>query len=239
MDQHNIDRLFREKLDGLEAAPSGNSWSQVEKQLKPKRKPYFYLVAAAVTLLVITWVVVPNQTSLDNRNPQVVITHPPSMLFDSFEIPKAATLEDKKEKKIYDSSPRAFDQNQVAVTKKAPTNPKKIEEIVVPYAVETIDAVANAMEVPMLEEMQIEPIISEISEEASINSVKITYIASNNESVISEIDNNPDSTSKLKKFIAFAEKIDPGEMLAGMKTAKDNLLNGGFKNKKDKSVMNP
>ena len=68
--------------------------------------------------------------------------------------------------------------------------------------------------------------------------VKITYIASNKENSVEE-PTKSDSTNALKKFIAFTEKIDPGEVLADIKTAKDNLLNGGLKNKKDRTIMTP
>ena len=82
-------------------------------------------------------------------------------------------------------------------------------------------------------------IIEETGEEVTkpeFRAVKITYIASS-VNTGSEETQKTDSTGVLKKFIAFAEKIDPGDMLADIKTAKDNLLNGGLKNKKDRNSL--
>ena len=43
MDQQKIDRLFREKLGSMEVTPSSKAWSQVEKQIRPKKNPYCVL----------------------------------------------------------------------------------------------------------------------------------------------------------------------------------------------------
>ena len=61
MDQHNIDRLFREKLDDFEITPSAKSWSEVEKRIGKKNKPMVYWIAASITLFVIAWSVWPDR----------------------------------------------------------------------------------------------------------------------------------------------------------------------------------
>ncbi len=48
-----------------------------------------------------------------------------------------------------------------------------------------------------------------------------------------------DSTAIFNKIITFAGKIDLREMLADMKTAKDNFLNGSLKNSRKRSARNP
>ena len=97
MDRHNIDRLFREKMDGLEVTPSTNSWTQVEKKLKPSRKPAYYWVAAAVTLIAISWIVIPNRPTFEGHVAGIAITHPPAESTTEFKIPVAVTLSERKQ----------------------------------------------------------------------------------------------------------------------------------------------
>ncbi|MDB2385327.1 hypothetical protein N9V96_02525, partial [Polaribacter sp.] len=36
--ENNIDKLFKEKLNGLQATPSPKVWSAIEKKVTPKKK---------------------------------------------------------------------------------------------------------------------------------------------------------------------------------------------------------
>ena len=62
-----------------------------------------------------------------------------------------------------------------------------------------------------------------------LTKVKITYIASEGEKK-----QRSDSVGAFKKIMAFAGKISPGEVLADIKTAKDDFISGGFKSKTDR-----
>jgi len=241
MDQHNIDRLFREKMDSLEVTPAANSWSQVEKRLKPTRKPTYYWVAAAVALFVISWILVPNHGSLDKQITNIKITHPPLQESEGFEIPVAIALKESKE--FHKKAHSQVTKRVLATSAKQPISklqePK--EDLSVFQELESkttvIAEVSETIGTLVIEEPSVEPVDN--NRESVRNIVKITYIASNNREPVAEVTNTSDSTSRFKKLIAFAEKIDPGEMLADIKTAKDNLLNGGLKSKKDKNFMNP
>ena len=238
MDQHNIDRLFKEKMDGLEVTPSINSWSQVERQLKINRKPVYYRIAATVMLLAISWILILNQS--DTEESQVAsirITHPPVQLAEDYDIPIAIALKEKQESK---KNILMTVINTVQLASKKPSKSKELKEAIKDSFVFELESkkalVADVSETSVLEELAVEPI--EEKKELMRGTVKITYIASNYNSAVSEVNNTPDSISKFKKFIAFAEKINPGEMLANMKTAKDNLLNGRLKNKKKRGAIN-
>lgn len=236
MDQHNIDRLFREKMDGLEAVPSANSWSQVEKRLKSKRKPAYYWVAAAVTLIALSWTFTLYESNPETTIADLEITYPPAQMAKEFEIPVAAQLTKKQEVKsnVLIAAPRKA---QVATVQNSTPKPPKAENMpTLEPKLETV-LVADVTEKQPLDEITIDPVKDE--PELARSTVKITYIASKENIDSFDAKSSNDSTSKFKRFIAFAEKIDPGEMLADIKTAKDNLLNGGLKNKKERGVMNP
>lgn len=240
MDQQNIDRLFREKLDGLEVNPSSQAWSEVEKQIRPTQSRTMYWVAASVTLLFVSWLVWPEQTQVGNEVFISGIDHPIAPKSEEYSIPVAVELSkvDKQEAqpimkavvKPVNTTPNV----QVALVEE----PAPQQEEISFEEVETKEVVAvEEVEQLPLEEV-ITPELEEIVEE-SIKTVRITYIASASQKLQPNETQKNDSTGVLKKFIAFAGKIDPGEMLADMKTAKDNLINGGFKNKKDRSAMVP
>ncbi|MEM7298222.1 MAG: hypothetical protein AAF391_08155 [Bacteroidota bacterium] len=241
MDQQNIDRLFREKLDGLEVTPSNQAWSQVEKQIRPTKSRAIYWVAASITLLFVSWLVWPEQSHLDNGLILSTIDHPVALDAPELAIPVAIDL-DKVEKQEVQVVKKSIvtplnTMKQVQVAKVDVQLPQQ-EEISF-EEIETQETVAIEEVVPTpLEEIIATPVVEEIQEEP-LKTVKITYIASANQKLEQTEAQKNDSTGVLKKFIAFAGKIDPGEMLADMKTAKDNLINGGLKNKKDRSAMVP
>lgn len=240
MDQQNIDRLFREKLDQLEVTPTANAWSQVEKQIRPKKTPVVYWVAASVSLFLISWLVWPDAGSEQLTPIASEVSHPvyqgqPELVLPVLE----KNDEDESSKEVQTKKPHhtpatkstSKPQVQLAINKTLDEK-QEIEEVPQLSEVEPKTVVAEV-------EVDQPSILDEVEEEVSkpeFRTVKITYIAS---STNNEPEDAPkaDSTSALKKFIAFTEKIDPGDMLADIKTAKDNLLNGGLKNKKDRNSL--
>lgn len=244
MDQQKIDRLFREKLDHLEAMPSAKAWSQVEKQIRPKKTPIVYWVAASVTILFISWAVWPEASQQIDTLSVSEISHPVNQTQPDFELPAIKASEDNKEQEK--SNPPV---QKVQKTKKksqpAPqfaVNKTDEEPVIIKDAVPELEELDTQTAVAELEEpVQTEEptIMEEVKDEVvkpSFTAVKITYIASASKVKNEETQKN-DSTGVLKKFIAFTEKIDPGEMLADIKTAKDNLFNGGLKNKKERTSL--
>ena len=238
MDQKNIDRLFRENLDDFEITPSPKAWSEVEKHIGRKNNTAVYWIAASISLFIISWVVWPEQKAETFGIASQEIDHPSFVQSSQPDIPIAVELIEKVETKVpVKKSIIAPKVQMVAAETVEKIEEVKTDKITIPE-IEKKTAVA-------LEEIEELPIdaLEEVSEatdivEPEISTVKITYIASNNAGAGSK-ELKSDSTGVLKKFIAFTEKLDPGEMLADIKTAKDNLLSGGFKNKKDRSVMTP
>ena len=240
MDQNTIDRLFREKLDGVEITPSAKAWNQVEGQIRGKKTPMVYWVAASVTLLLISWIVWPQQENTIVGVASGPIDHPVVQVDRTLTTPIAAKLKEK-DQAVLPILKKAPVSNQAPLVAEVKSEDRiesipeyEIEEVINDKAVATIDE----EEVPLLMEMsdQIDPIMEEV--DSVMATVKITYIASSSTSSKPTLA-EADSAGVFKKFIAFTEKIDPGEMLADIKTAKDNLLNGGLRNKKDRTLMTP
>lgn len=237
MDQQKIDRLFREKLGHMEVEPSAKSWSQVEKQIRPKRTPVVYWVAASISLILMSWIVWP-ETAKQDFAVASDINYPVNQELPEFVLPTIEAKQNEEVKTIpipkVKEETQAQLQPQFAVNEPV-SNEIEIKEEVVPE-LEDIDqktAVAEAeIETPVIMEE-----VKEAVEQPSFRAVKITYIASSGKDTKEAETQKSDSTGVFKKFIAFTEKIAPGDMLADIKTAKDNLLNGGLKSKKDRSSL--
>ncbi|SNT15321.1 hypothetical protein SAMN05421640_2541 [Ekhidna lutea] len=226
MDHQNIDRLFREKLGQMEANPSPNAWSKVEKQIRPKKTPVVYWVAASVAIILTSWIVWPTNEASSFTPLASDVNHPIKQDLPEMVLPEIDKKDDvKTQQKRATSRP----QTQFAVIE-----PNKTQVEIDKVPLEEVEPKTMVAEVEIEELPTIEK-IEESATKPAFRAVKITYIASNqNQNTTSQ---KADSTGALKKFIAFAEKIDPGDMLADIKTAKDNLLNGGFKDKKDRNSL--
>lgn len=234
MDQQKIDRLFREKLDQVEVTPSEQAWAQVEKQIGTKKTLSFYWVAASVALFLVSWIVWPEAKAPEGFTPIAgTISSPARTEMPAFQLP-----EEKEQPKINVASVRKVrhsQQNQLAVAE-----PKVQTKTVVDEVVENPSEVITLASLTTEKTEQDESTTASIElpakavEEKPTRAIKITYIASADTKT--EVVQKSDSSGVLKKFIAFAGKIDPGDMLADIKTAKDNLLNGGLK-KKERSSM--
>lgn len=229
MDEQNIDRLFREKLGGLEVAPSTPSWNLVEKQISGrKNKPYYW--AAAVVLLVAVFSLLPDSENIADTIASHEINHPVEAIQKEMGMPVATSLQNKvskprieitkKEHLTQDLEP--VDNGKSADPRPAETISGKIQEALASEAVSPSSTLA-------LEQ----PITPVLSDKKELPPIKITYIASQKRSFKGD-SKKIDTPSNLQKLIAFTEKIDPAEMLANMKSAKDQLINEGFKNKKGK-----
>jgi len=233
MDQQHIDRLFREKLDQMEVKPSSNAWSQVEKQIRPNKTPMIYWVAASVSLLFVSWIVWQEAAPEQQFTPIASeVNAPPPADIPEFVVPVIDKGEEKPKGAFMKPVREKPMQTQFASNQQEEPKEEKVDEQVPVMEVETKTMVAEA-------EIEAPEIVDKVTEEETAGpeyrAVKITYIASAGSGAKEDIQKS-DSTGVLKKFIAFTEKIDPGDMLADIKTAKDNLLNGGLK-KKDRSSL--
>lgn len=230
MDQQKIDRLFREKMDSLEVMPSTGAWAQVEKQIRPKKSFKIYWAAAAVTLLFASWLFWPTQVNMKFTPIATEVNQPPFMETPDFILVEIKVINKEQKTPIKKEITISTQSQLVAVEKTTEEARQSLVEEVPVLEMETESAVAIAeVEQPMI----IDELITE--KPIVISPVKITYIASASSNVTEELQ-KVDSAGAFKKFIAFAEKIDPGEVLADFKTAKDNLLNNGFKKKEKNSL---
>ena len=238
MDQQKIDRLFREKLDQFEAAPSPQSWSKVESQIRQERTPVMYWIAASVSLILVSWMVWPETTSDQYTPIASEVSYPPEMEMPEILLPVIKEIQVKDQKAI---QPKPVEtQKSIKQQVQLVAIEEQVEEVV-----ETMDDLLETNEEPVmvvaeaeiedaLDEEDIEDPVEAIIDDPIKSTVKITYIAS---AKTQTEETKNDSTGVLKKFIAFSKKIDPGDMLADLKTAKDGLFNGRSKNKKEQSSM--
>lgn len=180
-------------------------------------------------MLLVSWIVWPGTDMNQSLTPIASeISYPPQMELRNFSFPEIVSEQKKvKPKEV------AKKKNVHLVAQKEDHFQHQKTKTVIPDAPElaTKTIVVNTdIETP-------KPIKKPILEStgSQFKKVKITYIASTfpKEDEIAK----EDSTGVFKKVIAFAGKIDPGDMLADIKTAKDNLLNGGLKNKKDRNSL--
>lgn len=238
MNNENIDRFFREKLDQVEITPSQNAWSQIEQQIHRRKTPVAYWVAASISILCLSWGIIwlTRAESASSVTPIASeINHPTPPNVIAFNIP--AISHDK----IEEVEPVSPQKQAIIASNQRVTKLAKSAPIVVtrkPIPTDTIASIENKETMVASVEENIQETTKVSAEEPSVKkqqfkSVKITYIAAAKPQ--KEKIQKTDSTKAFKKFIAFAGKLDPGNMLADIKTAKDNLLNGGLKSKKDKN----
>ncbi len=235
MDQKRIDRLFREKLNSYEAVPSSSSWDEVKKQIDSKNStPIYYWVAASITLLIVSWVLWPKGTVHDLTPIASAVNQPSMQKALDWSIPEPEKVEksvatETTQPVMVEPDPAT---SLVAEEKTQSLEAEQPEEIL-PLELESKTAVAEAN----VEQTDIDEVLS--TEEAlikvDITKIKITYIAS---STPKEKPQEVDSLKGFKKFIAFAGKLSPGDVLADIREAKDDFISSGFKSKnKDKSSL--
>lgn len=244
MDQQKIDRLFREKLDSYEAVPSTQAWAEVEKKIGAKSNPSkLYMIAAAVSLLIITWVVWPQESTLDLTPIAGDVSHPVMIEGPEWSIPVVAKETEEKKPRTHPALVKRPDVQLVAqepVKKESIIDMKKLEEAPqVEIGTETSVANLDEAEESFIEEATIQEETESVIEQepemikVDLSKVKITYIAAEGEKK-----QETDSVGAFKKIIALAGKISPGEVLADIKTAKDDFISGGFKTKtKDRTSL--
>ncbi|MEM6643217.1 MAG: hypothetical protein AAF616_09580 [Bacteroidota bacterium] len=243
MDQMNIDRLFQNKLAGREVAPSKAAWSSVAKQLPKKRKPPIYWIAASIALfLLVAFSLLLQKTAPSVGIASSEIDHPVLRSSGILSPPRAVKARKRSvgvEQQTGSLATLTVVHSEKTkrvgeVTKDRPQSPENqqltsplpvIQESMVAVAEDEIEngSFSNQEEVMAVNKMA---------------TVKITYIASETKTdKAAKV--NSDSVGVFKKFIALSDKLEPGKMLADIKSAKDNLLNGGFSSNRGKPAMAP
>lgn len=230
MDPSKIDRLFRENLYNVEVNPSEESWNEVERSLKHAKKPSFkvYWIAATVSLVIVTWVIWPNNHEHKLQITRGSIDHP---TIEKHELWELANNDIKNIGSLTRSETRA-DTSQKETTnsrqKDTTTGPSHT-----PFELLNTRKSMAGLNIAELSSSELALKTIPTGKKSESHNIKITYIASSQEAT-----QKTDSTKIFKKLWAFAGKLTPGDVLADIRAAKDDFINNGFKSKeKDRSSL--
>lgn len=235
MKRQNIDQLFRGKLDRMEVMPSSQAWSQIERKIRSPKHLLVYWMAASLALLFISWLVWPEQI--------IQKTHPTTLEIDYPDPPepfahvaKGWKGDKRKTKRVNKVKTRQPSQTQFAVNDQPELTREEEKTDISNPSRQPIATIIKEMRKPITEaitEHKIE------TPQVHFKVVRITYIATPLDAQSQKKSKNDatgalrDATGALRKIIAFAANMSPGKLLANVKTAKDQLLNGGLKRKKE------
>lgn len=248
-EQHQIDKIFKERLESHTTSPSPEAWAQVKGQIQ-KKTPYTrYLVAATVALFLISslvWVVLSGekQENLTADNSFIDVNYPkkPSQDIASIVLPRRENLVSSVEIRTEKKKPK----RKKVIKKANPIVFPKVKKRTM-YAdnfnavKEQIAKVDSSVFIPKMKKIvvaqevkqkKLESITNEVFEEKEQRKkyakIKITYIASS-KSVKQE-------TEKSKKTKAIWKKLgdaSPMQLLADIRTVKERLIQGEFSNRQE------
>ncbi|MEM9896622.1 MAG: hypothetical protein AAF789_09665 [Bacteroidota bacterium] len=238
-DVKKIDNLFKQKLDGLEIAPSPQAWEFVQKEMKPKRAIGYYWIAASFLLVCGSLAtLVSNQDLTSSSDIASSVVFPRAEKFTKLDwIALENQNQITQDSKMYQAKEKS------KVTKLQPsinaTLPAFADEDIA-MAEQLHDSSNQVQFVNHIEHKNenLVPADEPVKERSFVPTVKITYIAS----AVSNSENSTaaaDTTGVMQKIVAFTEKIEPGSMLANIRKAKNDLFSGDFLQKKDKEILNP
>lgn len=247
MNQQNINRLFREKLYSYEATPSDNAWYQVSKQLNNTTRknlyPIYWIAASLTFIATATWFFWHRHVEKSPRLLANEINYPqPEANPTQWDIPEWNTIRKPYPFPRQKSVPNKDGSTKEATLAHAPKkgndestpalpNETKKYHVYISNLKKQANSVMNRAEAPTIDNTKY---MEEQALQEKSSTVKITYIASKS----GVIKQKQDSTNSklLKRFISFAGKVSPGDILSDFKTAKDNLINGGFKYKEKNRI---
>lgn len=244
MNHQNIDRLFREKLDQMEVQPSSQAWEEVNRQIGDKKSTFYLWIAAAIIPVLIgsyfLLVTKPDST------PIAAIDHP---TYSESAMNQIVVKElDFKFSQVTTSAPLAAGTNSTP----DPSNSPKVNLMAVANGEASISETEKSIEIPS-DTLAVETMVADAStnnakspeedspmaleEKIIFNPIKITYKAGKTQRELIAEKVEADSISTFKKLIAMADNFSPVEVISDLKTAKDQLLSGGSRNKKDKNSL--
>lgn len=215
MDHKNkTDQFFREKLDQVEFQPSDQAWKMVQSSIHTKATPwatYLKVAASLALLIVLGFLFYPGQDQHVLTVDEV--TSPNPLEVASLELPiepgsqsVIARIPDQKvspeKNEVVETEIESVPQQKITI------DLASIEEI-------NISKEMIALEKPKLETTEEKP------------AVTITYYtARSNESL------QPEDSSKVNLFDKmkfFAKNVSAVELLSDIRTAKEELIENGFK----------
>ncbi len=214
---NKTDQLFRRKLEELEVAPSVDSWKTVKGQIqeKPTRAFYFMWAAASVVVLISVGYLLYTFPEQSGQPLLSVVDHPVVPAESLIEIPneqpeKSLEVSIPSEKRTITHPEKRTNQESVATV--APIVGSESE----PFTLIAVERIDNPrLEVSLSVDFAASVLYTEITQ---LPTVKITYIASNPSELGLPI------SDRLSKLITKAQQVSPGDLLADIRDAKDQLL---------------
>ena len=239
MEAKETDKLFRDKLKNMPSAPKADSWDKLESMLDgQEKKPLFTLwrVVAAVLLFVVSGLMV----FLFNNNEEqrleevVEVMEPSETIPDSHVIvpPEKPIEEIQKEQEVKPQIKE--DKPQGEKPKQIQTQPEKVQ----------VTEPIQAKEPITIEEQQLakaEPLeVEEIPEKKKTKTIRITYKRGSQplpkqEKMLAEHKADTTGGKKIKEVWEQTRDINPGDLWADIREAKDNLFQ---RNSKKNNVKN-
>ncbi len=217
--RNKTDQFFREKLDQLEFQPSGQAWEKVQGAIGSKATPwpvYLKIAAGFALLLAISLLFYPTDKNENYGYNSEVISPEPLEL---------ATIDtDALKKTGIGKTPDVVPDVKVSSIRKADTEPKK--EITtterIPLELKIIEEISVA-------EVTISSEKPDLNESADTPEVKITYFTARNTEEVATQEEDSVKTNLLDKMKFFAKNVSPVELLTDLRTAKEELLENGFR----------
>ncbi|UXX78389.1 hypothetical protein N7E81_13590 [Reichenbachiella carrageenanivorans] len=217
MEARQTDKLFRDKLKSATTTPQAASWDRLEAMLEEKEKTGFYLwrVVVMLVLLIVSVGVVIFWSRESEIPVEVIAVEQPS-----------ETIKDSRR-----VIPLAIDTSKVAIKEvispsvdgvKTSDHPRKktTERVtqehreVTPIRIEKEELPLAQVEVP--QDTIVEPV------KKKYKSIRITYKRGGQKEMLAKVDTV--AGSKVKDFWAQTREINPADMWADIREAKDNLF---------------
>lgn len=243
---HNIDKLFKNKLGESQIAPSSEAWNKLQVQLKGKQKRkyvFFYKVASVFLLFLISLYAFFTLNDITN-----ILTSGVNTVADKEAIKEtkeienqnnSTLIEDATPSKLVEIDPKNFNEKQLAENKilKKEIVDHKAEEREIIEKSEITKEIVNTIKIitidpEILPDTDILVAGSESDnhqkiEEQQPPAITITYKKgrSNNETAtkIAAVENE---NTALKKFLKLAKDIKFSEVsLADIRDSKEDLMN--------------
>ena len=207
----NIDRLFRERLENLEATPNKKVWKEIESKItKKKRKvfPFWWFSSGIAALLIIGFSLFPFDNSIDQfkQNPaEEIIIKTPDATIESFVKESFETkIVQKREKEVTPI-------NQKKIIKNKPNNRLAIKVNSANKEIkETSNNDVSAIKKEFFKKEKKPAVIEDVLEKTKENTVIITENTENskNDKVSNKIDIKKliEDTKEEKKIENFVKK---------------------------------
>ena len=215
MDRKNkTDQFFREKLDQIEFQPSDQAWKKVQGSIETKKTipwvNYLKMAASLALLLTLWYLFYPGpvqQLTIED------VTSPQPLEIAKLNIP---------EQVLYES-----------IAQKTPAQePKTVKQQMDVPAIEPIPVQRTIVELASIDEINISadlvaPVEPKLEKADEKPAVTITYYTARSSDTVHDGDSS--KVNLLDKMKFFAKNVSAVDLLSDIRTAKEALIENGFK----------